>query len=182
MANRKAAKAAKVAKSKPRVQGSEAGRAKYPRHSLTRALRIPRAILDQNAGKACTPSQAASFVGLGTAAGPFGVEVSSASKYGLLERPEPGKIQPSALAKKILRPQSDHDELDGYREAILKAPDISEVYKHYRGENLPDDRFLQNTVRRHIAYHRRILRSSSRCSLSHWRLLTSSRNMVTRFV
>ena len=29
---------------------------------------------------------------------------------------------------------------------MLKAPDISEVYQHYRGENLPDDQFLRNTV------------------------------------
>jgi hypothetical protein len=28
----------------------------------------------------------------------------------------------------------------------MSAPDISEVYQHYRGENLPDDQFLRNTV------------------------------------
>lgn len=28
----------------------------------------------------------------------------------------------------------------------MKAPIISDVYKHYRGENLPDDQFLKNTV------------------------------------
>jgi hypothetical protein len=28
----------------------------------------------------------------------------------------------------------------------LLAPDISEVYKHYRGENRPDDQFFQNTI------------------------------------
>ena len=28
----------------------------------------------------------------------------------------------------------------------MSAPDISEVYQHYRGENLPDDKFLRNTV------------------------------------
>jgi len=34
------------------------------------------------------------------------------------------------------------------REAVLKAPVISDVYKHYRGENLPDDlTFLGNTAR-----------------------------------
>lgn len=63
-----------------------------------------------------------------------------------LERPQTGQIQITALAKKILRPQSPNDEVDGYREAVLQAPDISEVYQHYRGENLPDDEFLMNTV------------------------------------
>jgi hypothetical protein len=36
-----------------------ATRAKYPRHSVERALRIPKAILDQNAGKPVTPEEAA---------------------------------------------------------------------------------------------------------------------------
>jgi hypothetical protein len=39
------------------------------------------------------------------------------------------------------------DKIDALREAISKAPDISEVYKHYRGENLPDREFLVNTLR-----------------------------------
>jgi hypothetical protein len=113
---------------------------------VTKALRIPKAIFEQNAGKACSREDAARFLGLGSPAGPFGVEISSALKYGLLEDPEPGKIQPSALARQILKPQSPTDVVAGYREAVLKAPAISEVYQHYRGENLPDDQFLRNTV------------------------------------
>lgn len=121
------------------------GASPYPRHTVEKALRIPRAILEQNAGKPATASEAAAFVGV-KAHGPFQVELSSASKYGFLERPEPGKVHPSGLAKQILRPQKPDDEVDGYRQAILRAPVINEVYKHYRGENLPDDQFLKNTV------------------------------------
>lgn len=121
-------------------------KAKFPRHSVTKALRIPRAILEQNAGKVCTPAEAAKFVGLGGPGGPFSVEISSAIKYGFLDRPQQGQLQLTELAKKILRPQSPSDEVDGYREAVLKAPDISDVYQHYRGENLPDDQFLMNTI------------------------------------
>jgi len=37
--------------------------------------------------------------------------------------------------------------MDAMREAVLSAPLISDVYKHYRGENLPDDTsFLANTA------------------------------------
>lgn len=121
------------------------GVGKFPRHSVEKALRIPRAVLDQNAGKACTPKEAAEFLGV-KVAGPFHVEIGSAIKYGFLSRPEPGKIEPTDLAKRILRPQNDNDEIEGYREAILQAPDISDVYKHYRGENLPDEKFFTNTV------------------------------------
>lgn len=128
---------------KPTV--AEGGRAKFPRHSVVKALRIPKAIIEQGAGKACTPIQAAAFLGVGSV-GAFSVEIGSAVKYGFLERPQTGQIQPTALVKKILKPQSPNDVIDGYREAILNAPDISTVYKHYRGENLPDDQFLKNTI------------------------------------
>ena len=124
---------------------SNPGQAKFPRHAVDKALRIPRAILEQNAGKPCTPKEAAGFSGVGYH-GPFSVEIGSSSKYGFLDRPEKGKIQPSELAKRILRPHDAKDELQGYREAILNAPDISDVYKHYRGENIPDDEFFKNTV------------------------------------
>lgn len=133
----------KKSKGKP-ASKQHSSPAKYPRHSVAKALRIPKAILDQNAGRACTVKEAANFVGVG-AHGPFKVEVSSASKYGFLDRLE-GKIQPSELAKRILRPQSENDELQSYRKAVLKAPDISDIYKHYRGENLPDTQFFNNTI------------------------------------
>ncbi len=128
-----------------RSRETKATRAKYPRHSVERALRIPKAILEQNAGKACTPEQAAGFLGVGSK-GSFAVEIGSAAKYGFLERPQEGKIQPTDLARKILRPKSPEDEVKGFREAVLQAPEVAEVYKHYRGENLPDDTFFRNTL------------------------------------
>ena len=128
---------------KPTV--AEGSRAKFPRHSVVKALRIPKAIIEQGAGKACTPTQAAAFLGVGSA-GAFSVEIGSAVKYGFLERPQTGQIQPTALVKKILKPQSPNDVIDGFREAILNAPDISTVYKHYRGENLPDDVYFWVTT------------------------------------
>jgi hypothetical protein len=123
-------------------KGEGGGPSSFPRHSVAKALRIPKAILEQNAGKPCTAAEAASFLGT-KAHGPFRLELSSSVKFGFLERPETGKVQPSVLAKQILRPQTPEDAVDGYRK---HAPVIADVYKHYRGENLPDDQFLKNTV------------------------------------
>lgn len=119
--------------------------AKYPRHSLPKALRIPRAILEQNAGRECSEREAAGFTGI-SYGGEFRLEVSSAIKFGLLERPQSGQIGLTTLAKKILRPQNPQDEVSGLRDAVLKAPDIADVYKHYRGENLPDQQFFNNAL------------------------------------
>lgn len=123
-----------------------AKQAKYPRHSVEKALRIPRAILDQNAGKPCTPSEAGGYLGLTAIKGPFSTEIGSAKKYGFLDFPEQGKIQTTELGRRVLRPKSPEDQLKAYREAVLQAPDLSDVYKHYRGENIPQDNFFKNTL------------------------------------
>ncbi len=121
------------------------GKFKYPRRSLDKVLRIPNGILEQNAGKECTVKDAARFLSI-KYSGPFSSEISSAIKFGLLERPSAGKVAVSDLAKQILRPQESDGELKGLRAAVLKAPVISDVYNHFRGENLPDDEFFGNAL------------------------------------
>ncbi|MBZ5514579.1 MAG: nucleoside 2-deoxyribosyltransferase [Acidobacteriia bacterium] len=118
----------------------------FPKHAVSKCLRIPRAILEQNAGKECPDREAAKFAGIGYT-GDIGVEISSAIKYGLLERPVPGTVKPTDITRRIVRPQKPNDVTDAMREAVLRAPLISDAYKHYRGENLPDLTFLANAAR-----------------------------------
>ncbi len=117
----------------------------FPKHSISECLRIPKAILEQNAGRECSDADAAKFAGLAYG-GDTAIEISSALKYGLLERPKAKLVKPTELTRKIVRPQKTNDDVEAMREAILKAPVISDVYKHYRGEYLPDASFLINTV------------------------------------
>ena len=118
----------------------------FPKHSILKCLRIPQGVLENNAGKECTDREAAKFAGVGWS-GQTSVEISSAIKYGLFERPSPGKVRPTDITRRILKPQKPTDKVDAIREALLKAPLISDIYKHYRGENLPEDMsFLANTA------------------------------------
>jgi len=117
----------------------------FPRHSLEKVFRIPKAILDQNAGKECTDKEAVGFTGL-KLTGPLKSELGSAIKYGLLDRPSAGRVVLTDIARKILRPQTPTQKVEGLREATLKAPVMGEVYKHYRGENLPDPEFFNNAL------------------------------------
>jgi hypothetical protein len=118
----------------------------YPKHPILKSLRIPQAVLENNAGKECTDREASKFAGVGWS-GQIAVEISSALKYGLLERPSPGKVKPTDITRRIVKPQTPTDNVDAIREALLKAPLISDIYKHYRGENLPDEpSFLANTA------------------------------------
>lgn len=66
---------------KKKASSSSGASPKYPRHPVERALRIPRAIIDQNAGKECTDAESARYVGVGLN-GDYKVEISSSLKYG----------------------------------------------------------------------------------------------------
>jgi hypothetical protein len=141
-----AAKKKKTATKKTSPRSSARGsKVKFPKHSILDCIRIPQAILDQNAGEACTDREGASFAKVGWT-GDLRVEISSAIKYGLLERPSPGNIKPTDLARKIVRPQDPKDKLTALREAVMNAPVISDVYTKYRSENLPDPQFLVNAL------------------------------------
>lgn len=139
------AKKKSPAKKKVKAKSKPVAVSNFPRNAIDDLLRIPTAIIAQNAGKECTPREAAAFVGVGYG-GDFQLEISSAKKYKLLEVPAKGKIVVTALANKIIRPKEQNDEVEGKREAILGAPVIAEVYSHYRGENLPDEQFFDNTL------------------------------------
>src|SRR5207302_11357340 len=73
--------------------------AKFPRHTVERALRIPQAIYDQNGGRPATLQEAVAFTGGAAVSGPFRTEVSSAKKYGFLEPFPGGKIGLTARAR-----------------------------------------------------------------------------------
>lgn len=130
---------------KKKTKGSS-GVPSYPRHSLEKALRIPKAILEQNAGKECTDEESAKYVGVKFNKGPYNLELVSAIKFGLLERPEAGKVSLTDIAKKILKPVEENEKVTGLRDAVMKAPVISDIYTHYRGENLPDSQFFDNAL------------------------------------
>lgn len=144
-AKRKSSTKKKRGTTAKRSRTGKAPPAKYPRHVVDKSLRIPTAILEQNAGKECTVAESAGFLGVG-AKGPYAVEVSSGIKYGFLDRPSAGRIAITERAKQVLRPQDPQDKINGLREAVTEAPVFSDVYGHYRGENLPDDQFLKNAL------------------------------------
>lgn len=138
------AKRSTAGKKTGKKAGPPVGVPNYPRHSVEKALRIPRAILDQNAGRPCTEQKAAGFAGVGYH-GPTRSEIGSAIKYGFLKR-EGGQLVVTDLAKQILRPQTSGAPIEGMRKAIQEAPVFGDVYSHFRGESLPDAQFLTNTL------------------------------------
>src|SRR6267378_1035302 len=80
-------KAAKKKSAKRKASGATRfGPMVFPKHPILKCLRIPQAVLENNAGKECTDREAAKFAGIGWS-GQIAVEISSALKYGLFQRP-----------------------------------------------------------------------------------------------
>ena len=127
-------KATKKKSAKKSAAATKFGQIGYPKHPILKCLRIPQGVVENNAGKECTDREAAKFAGLGWGR-QLKVEISSAIKYSLFERPSPGHVKPTDLIRRILKPQTPTDKVDAIREAVLKAPGVSDIYKHYRGEN-----------------------------------------------
>ncbi len=142
----KAKAARKGGERKVSAKTAAARQAKFPRHAVERALRIPQALYDQNGGRPATLQEAVRFTGGTAVSGGFRTEVSSAKKYGFLESAANNKIALTDRARKAIAPQSPTDRVDALREAVLAAPDLSDIYNFYRGENLPDQQFLVNAV------------------------------------
>ena len=128
------------------AQVAAARQAKFPRHGVERALRIPQALYDQNGGRPATLQEAVRFTGGTAVSGAFRTEVSSSKKYGFLEAASNNRIGLTGRARRAVAPQSPTDRVDALREAVLAAPDLSDVYNFYRGQNLPDQQFLVNAL------------------------------------
>lgn len=157
---------AKKAAAKKSNQGAEGSA--YPRHNVEAALRIPKAIHDQNGGNPATRKEAAEFLGSPNVSGAFNLEVASAVKYGFLET-DAGTLTVTPRAKQAFAPESETDRIQAIRDAVLAAPDLSTVYNYYRGESLPDETFFDNALANRfkvpadkIAEFKDIFRSSMR--------------------
>ena len=117
--------------------------ARYPRHSVKSPAHSSRNNRSKRRRELCR-ARSATYVRVFN--GPYRVEISSALKYGFLERPRAGVIAVTERARQAIRPQKENDDIDALRQAVLSAPEFSEVYTHYRGEYLPDGAFFEHAL------------------------------------
>ncbi|MDT0278158.1 hypothetical protein [Blastococcus goldschmidtiae] len=133
---------AKKAKPTAAATGQQA---KFPRHSVEKALRIPKAVYDQNGGKPATRAEAVKFAGAQALSGALNVEISSSLKYGYFKA-DGQTLVLTDRARAAVAPQSDNERVTAFRDAVLAAPDLSDVYNYYRGESLPDAQYFTNAL------------------------------------
>jgi hypothetical protein len=119
----------------------------FPRKTLEQALRVPRALRENNGGNPWAPDQVAEALGVGPRGGNF-FYISGASRdHGLTEGSrDTAQISLTDLGRRAVYPESDADENAALLEAFLYVDVFRRVLEHFGGNNLPERRFLANTL------------------------------------
>lgn len=119
----------------------------FPAASIDDALRVPQAILDHYAGQPSTPFQVGKALDMNPHGTQLRVLTSAARAFGLIEGgAQAASISVSPLARRILRPTEEGDELSGKREALLKPRVFGNFLQRYDGSPLPREDIALNVL------------------------------------
>lgn len=119
-----------------------------PAYSLTEALRVPQAIIDHYGSGATAPIDVASALNLQPGSSIFRMLCGAALAYGLTDASAKAvSISPTDLAKRILSPLAEGDELLAKREAVMKPRVLKEFLTKYSGNAVPREDIGQNVLK-----------------------------------
>jgi hypothetical protein len=119
----------------------------FPRKTLEQALRIPRALKENNGGNPWESGQVAKAIGLGERSGNFFYISAASQAYGLTKGTrETKEISLTELGRQVVYPTSGEQERDGLLQAFLSVETFRGVLQHFGGSKLPEKQFLANTL------------------------------------
>lgn len=118
-----------------------------PSYSLDDALRIPRAIGDNYAFHPTQPLDVAAALGIQPTSSGFRMLTGAAIAYGLTEGGSNAPfISVSGLARRILEPQEEGDDMLARRQAFLRPRVLREFLTKYDRHKLPRDEIAKNVL------------------------------------
>ena len=136
-----------VAASLPAGKRRYVSQADVPEVNLDQALRVPAAIADNYALQPTRPIDVAVAMGLGPQGRSFRGLTGAAIAYGLTEGGyNAATIKVLDVAKRILRPTVEGDDLAAKREAVLHPRVIGDFLRKYDGHKLPSDQIAKNVL------------------------------------
>jgi hypothetical protein len=119
----------------------------FPRRTIDQALRVPQALKDNNGGNPWPPAQVADAIAVGKKTANFFYITTSSRDFGFTEGTrDTAEISLTDLGKKAVYPQSPEEEKQARLEGFLRIDSFRKVLEHYGGNNLPERRFLENTL------------------------------------
>lgn len=118
-----------------------------PRYTLEQALRVPKALADEYAGKPTKPIHVANAMGIKPASSQFRMLCGAATAYGLTSG---GYSAPTVsitpLGQRIIRPLKENDAVMAKRVAFLKPRIMSEFLRSYNGIPILRDSIARNIL------------------------------------
>lgn len=119
----------------------------FPTKPLEQALRIPQALREKNGGNPWSPELVAKALGVGAGGGNFFYVAAASRDYGLTKGSRDTKeIALTELGRQAVYPESDTQEQQARVQAFLHVEPFKRVLAHYGGNNLPERKFLENTL------------------------------------
>ena len=119
----------------------------FPVFSLQKALSITYALKDKNAGNPWPPTEVAKAIGIAERSSAIDNLYRSSSLYGLTSGTRNAQyISLEKFGREIAYAPTPEKELQAKRAAFLNVEIFSKVVEYYKGNNLPDLRFLSNTL------------------------------------
>lgn len=144
----------RVTKGKPRKAkkasnsvGARFERRPYPRATLEDALTVAYALKEKNGGNAWSPDDLANALGLAKSNNRFFYNTASARDFGLTSGSrDTEQIALTDLGRELVYAPSPQTEEAAKRRAFLNVDVFKRVLEYYKGSNLPEMKFLSNTL------------------------------------
>lgn len=139
---------AKAPKSEaPKAKQVRVSQSDVPAYSLEDALRVASAIADNYASSPAKPLEVAAAMNLAPASSHFRMLTGSAIAYGLTNGgAKSAEIELTPLAKRIVTPLTEGDDLAAKKEALLNPRVIGEFLRKYNNSPLPPSNIGENVL------------------------------------
>lgn len=121
----------------------------FPRATLEKALQIPYALKDNNGGNPWEPEEIRKAVGAGTGGNAWFYLTAASRDYGLTSGTrDTEKIALTDLGREIVYAPNEETERALKLRAFLNVNVFKRVLEYYKGSNLPDMKYLGNTLQK----------------------------------
>lgn len=119
----------------------------FPNYSLEEAIRIPRGLWENYAGKGTAPHNVAMALNLSPTSGGWRNLCGAAIAYGLTEGGyNASEITLTDLGRRVVAPVVEGDDIKAMQEAAVKPRILGEFFRHYDRAKFPRDDIAANVL------------------------------------
>lgn len=119
----------------------------FPSYCIEDALKISKAIAQNNAGNPWDSAQIADAISMGEKSSSYYYLTTASRDYGMTTGTSRGKlIELTSVGRKIVYPENQGQEYASLQQAFFNIDIFKKVYDYYKGGNLPEKRFVCNTL------------------------------------